>query len=222
MAPILNPNKSVIILSHPRSGSTWIQDSLPQFNLSELFTMYCGIKSVDMDTGIRYNYSTVANTDIDYRFELFDTFNDKHKAISVKTHLHLLTDSICEFFAERDLQYILLERKNKRDTFWSLLIALNTLELHNTVHKKNISVSLSSIDNAIHIMKKCDNKITTVSKRFNPIKIYYEDMIVLPKSEWWNPSTRYIVQDAKNVVTIENLTEVTDYLHNISAPQEYI
>lgn len=222
MAPILDPNKSVIILSHPRSGSTWIQDSLPQFNLSELFTMYCGIKSVDMDTGIRYNYSTVANTDLDYRFELFDTFNDKHKAISVKTHLHLLTDSICEFFAERDLQYILLERKNKRDTFWSLLIALNTLELHNTVYKKNISVNLSSIDDAIHIMKKCDNKIATVSEMFNPIKIYYEDMIDFPKSEWWNPSTRYIVQDAKNVVTIENLTEVTDYLHKISAPQEYI
>ena len=65
MAPIFNINKSVIILSHPRSGSTWIQDSLPQFNLSELFTMYCGIKSVDINTGIRYNYSTTANTDID-------------------------------------------------------------------------------------------------------------------------------------------------------------
>lgn len=222
MAPIFNINKSVIILSHPRSGSTWIQDSLPQFNLSELFTMYCGIKSVDINTGIRYNYSTTANTDIDYRFNLFDKFSEKHKAISVKTHLHLLTNQLCEFFAERDLQYILLERKNKRDTFWSLLIALNTLELHNTVNKRNTKISLSSINDAIHIMKKCDNKISTVSNMFNPIKIYYEDMICLPKSEWWNPSNKYIVQDAKNVITIENLNEVTDYLNKISAPPEYI
>ena len=78
MAPILDPTKSVIILSHPRSGSTWIQDSLPQFNLSELFTMYCGIKSVDINTGIRYNYSNVANTDLAYRFKLFDEFMQHH------------------------------------------------------------------------------------------------------------------------------------------------
>lgn len=222
MAPILDPHKSVIILSHPRSGSTWIQDSLPQFNLSELFTMYCGIKSVDIDTGIRYNYSTIANRDLDYRFELFDKFKDKHKAISVKTHLHLLTDQLCEFFAERDLQYLLLERKNKRDTFWSLLIALNTLELHNTINKKNINVSLSSIDDAVYIMRECDNKIKTVCERFNPIKIYYEDMIQLPKSEWYNPSNKYIIQDAKTKVTIDNLTEVLNYLDKISAPKEYI
>lgn len=222
MALILDPNKSVIILSHPRSGSTWIQDSLPQFNLSELFTMYCGIKSVDINTGIRYNYSTIANTDIDYRFELFDKFTKEHQAISVKTHLHLLTEQLCMFFAERDLQYLLLERKNKRDTFWSLLIALNTLELHNTINKKNINVSISSIDDAIYIMKECDRKIVSISKMFNPTKIYYEDMIALPKSEWWNPSAKYVVQDAKNIVTIENITEVMNYLHKISAPQEYI
>lgn len=222
MAPILDPTKSVIILSHPRSGSTWIQDSLPQFNLSELFTMYCGIKSVDINTGIRYNYSNVANTDLAYRFKLFDEFMQHHKAISVKTHLHLLTEEICEFFAKRDLQYILLERKNKRDTFWSLLIALNTFELHNTINKKNINVSISSIDDAIYIMKECDRKIVSISEMFNPTKIYYEDMIDLPKSDWYNPSTKYVIQDAKNIVTIDNLNEVMDYLHKISAPTEYI
>lgn len=222
MAPILDPTKSVIILSHPRSGSTWIQDSLPQFNLSELFTMYCGIKSVDINTGIRYNYSNVANTDLAYRFKLFDEFMQHHKAISVKTHLHLLTEEICEFFAKRDLQYILLGRKNKRDTFWSLLIALNTFELHNTINKKNINVSISSIDDAIYIMKECDRKIVSISEMFNPTKIYYEDMIHLPKSDWYNPSTKYVIQDAKNVVTIDNLNEVMDYLHKISAPTEYI
>ena len=47
-------------------------------------------------------------------------------------------------------------------------------------------------------------------------------MICLPKSEWCNPSNKYIVQDAKNVITIENLNEVTYYLHKISAPSEYI
>lgn len=218
----LDPNKPVVIFSHPRSGSTWIQDSLPQFNLSELFTMYCGIKSVDLEKGIRYSYSTTANTDLEYRFELYDQFLLKHKSTSVKVQLHLLTEQICEFFEKKDLQYVLLERMNKRDTFWSLLIALTTLELHNTINKKTIVIDNETIHDALHILEQCDKNIEMVCDRFNPIKIRYEDMLLLPKSEWWNPSTRYIVQDAKNVVTIENLTEVTDYLHKISAPQEYI
>jgi hypothetical protein len=222
MAFNLDTNKSVIILSHPRSGSTWIQDSLPHFNLSELFTMYCGIKQVDMDTGIKYNYSNTANNDLEYRFELFDKFVERHKAVSVKTHLHLLTEPLCKFFEQRDLQYVFLERKNKRDTFWSLLIALNTLEFHNTITKKNIVIPTHSIDDALQIMKEYYNKMDMIRIRFNPIEIYYEDMLTLPETSWWKPSTKYVVQNAKEVITIENINEVTDYLNKISAPSEYI
>jgi len=222
MAFTIDITRPIVILSHPRSGSTWIQDSLPQFNLSELFTMYCGIKSVNLDTGIQYNYSTTAANDLDYRFDLFDMFLEKHKAISVKTHLHLLTEPICDFFEKKDLQYILLKRKNKRDTFWSLLIALNTLELHNTINKKSIRVTNALIDDALYILDQCDKNTEMVTNKFNPLKICYEDMLTLPKNNWWKPSNKYVIQNAKDVVTIENINEVTEYLKKILAPPEYI
>jgi len=208
----LDPNKSIVIFSHPRSGSTWIQDSLPQFNLSELFTMYCHIKSVDINSGIRYRYSSEPANDLDYRFELFDKFQKQHNAISVKVHLHLLTDEICNFFESKDLQYILLERNNNMDTFWSLLIALNTLELHNTINTKTIFVSRQSFDDAVYIMNECKNRIDEVRRRFKPIEIIYEDLIQEPISAVWNPSSKYIIQNAKDKTEITNIEEVTFWL----------
>jgi hypothetical protein len=210
----LNPNNSVIIFSHPRSGSTWIQDSLPQFNLVELFTMYCHIKSVDIDTGIKYSYLSEPANDIDYRFELFDAFQKHHSAISVKVHLHLLTDQICEFFKSKDLQYVLLDRRNNLDTFWSLLIALNTLELHNTVNAKSIVVSRQSFDDTIDIMNSCKNKIDKIKVQFNPVNIVYEDLLTKKISSIWNPSLKYMVQNAKDKIQIENIEEVNFWLKN--------
>lgn len=208
----LDPNKSIVIFSHPRSGSTWVQDSLPQFNLSELFTMYCHIKSVDINSGIRYSYSSEPANDLDYRFELFDKFQKQHNAISVKVHLHLLTDQICDFVESKDLQYVLLERNNNMDTFWSLLIAFNTLELHNTINTKTIFVSRQSFDDAVYIINECKNRIDEVRRRFNPIEIMYEDMIQEPISTVWNPSSKYIVQNAKDKINIINIEEVTSWL----------
>jgi hypothetical protein len=208
----LDPNKSVVIFSHPRSGSTWIQDSLPQLNLVELFTMYCHIKSVDINNGIRYSYLPEPANDLDYRFELFDKFQKQHNAISVKVHLHLFTDQICKFFESKDLQYVLLERKNNIDTFWSLLIALNTLELHNTVNTKSITVSRQSFDDTIQIMDVCRNRMDEVRKQFSPIEIKYEDLIQMPPSTIWNPSSKYTVQDAKSKVEIVNIEEVNFWL----------
>jgi hypothetical protein len=103
-----------------------------------------------------------------------------------------------------------------------LLIALNTLEFHNTITKKNIVIPTHSIDDALQIMKEYYNKMDMIRIRFNPIEIYYEDMLTLPETSWWKPSTKYVVQNAKEVITIENINEVTDYLNKISAPSEYI
>jgi hypothetical protein len=208
----LDPNKSVIIFSHPRSGSTCIQDSLPQFNLVELFTMYCHIKSVDINKGIKYSYLSEPANDLDYRFELFDTFQRHHGAISVKVHLHLLTNQVCEFFRSKDLQYVLLKRRNNINTFWSLLIALNTLELHNTINTKSIIVSRQSFDDAIDIMSTCKNKIKDVKQQFNPTNIVYEDLMKEPASPTWNPSSKYIVQNAKNKIKIENIDEINQWI----------
>lgn len=211
----IDPDKPIVILSHPRSGSTWIQDSLPQFNLSELFTMYCGIKSVDIHNGIRYSYLSDPANDLDYRFKLFNMFQKHHIAISVKVHLHLLTDQICDFFESKDLQYVLLKRKNDIDTFWSLLIALNTLEFHNTVSTTDIIVSRQSFIDAIQIMNKCENRIDQVKKRFKPIEIIYEDMIQVSPSAIWNPSSNYIVQNAKEKVNIINIEEINGWLNQL-------
>ncbi len=212
---VLDPNKPVVIFSHPRSGSTWIQDSLPQFNLSELFTLYCKIKSVDLEKGIHYEYSTTAASDIDYRFELFELFKKRHTAISVKIQLHLLTRDICKFFEGQELQYVLIDRTNKLDTFWSLLIALHTLEFHNTLNTKKIVVTKELFLSAKRILNVCENTKTIIREKFKPTEIIYENFIQDSSLYTTTISKKYIVQNSKNKVVIENIEEVTDWLKNI-------
>ena len=50
---MIDSNKSVIIFSHPRSGSTWFQDGFSQYNLSELFNIYL---KYTINNGIHFSY----------------------------------------------------------------------------------------------------------------------------------------------------------------------
>ena len=81
---------------------------------------------------------------------------------------------------------------------------------------------MHSINDALQIIKEYYNKMDMIRARFNPIEIYYEDMLTLPESACWKPSNKYVIQNAKDVVTIENINEVTEYLKKILAPPEYI
>ena len=72
---MIDSNKSVIIFSHPRSGSTWFQDGFSQYNLSELFNIYL---KYTINNGIHFSYSpaycgnTDKNIELHNRFEIYN------------------------------------------------------------------------------------------------------------------------------------------------------
>jgi hypothetical protein len=64
-------------------------------------------------------------------------------------------------------------------------------------------------------MNKCENSTDAIRKRFNPIEIIYEDMIQLSPSAIWNPSSNYMVQNAKEKVNIINIEEINGWLNQL-------
>jgi hypothetical protein len=212
---MIDPNKSVIIFSHPRSGSTWMQDSLPQFNLGELFTLHCEITDQNLESKIEYKYVDFkgdVETELLKRFDVAERFMAHHSAVSIKIHVSTLTESICKFIEKHDFQYVMIERENKSDTFWSLLIALNTKQFHNKVTFTNITVPRWSFDATVKVMKDTEIKRQEVIERFSPYIVTYDELLVKEPSASWIPSKDFRVQNAKSKVKIDNLSEVQQWI----------
>lgn len=221
---MIDSNKSVIIFSHPRSGSTWFQDCLPQYNLSELFNIYLRIKNVDINNGIQYSYSHEYNGNVDKnvelnsRFEIYKQFLNSYGTVSLKIHCHHYNNSIESFLKTLDTQYVLLERRDKNATLWSLLIAWCTLQLHitsnNSKRTQSITISKEVFDQCINILNQCDNDSRIITTIYNPTIIYYEDLLTNKVFDYIVPNSTYIIQNAKEYTSIINLDEVNAWIIN--------
>lgn len=215
---VINPNKSVVIFSHPRSGSSWFQESLPQFNLRELFNPSVEILHWDTEyidyKYVKHNYEADLTKLLPERFDIFDSFVKHKKSVSVKTHTFAANKLILDFFKARDLDYLLIERKNKIDTFWSSLIAWKTMNFHDKAIEQEINVTREMFDLIIETMLIFEKDKTILATQFPIQKVYYEDLIRLPESDVWKPNNKFKVQNAKSVTKIPNLEEVNFWLSN--------
>ena len=99
-----------------------------------------------------------------------------------------------------DTQYILLERRDKIKTLWSLLIALSTFKFHITTvtSKKQQSVTISKevFDDCVNVLKHSDDNSRLIISKFNPTIIYYEDLLNGQYPTVWIPNSRYLIQIA--------------------------
>ena len=221
---MIDSNKSVIIFSHPRSGSTWFQDGFSQYNLSELFNIYL---KYTINNGIHFSYSpaycgnTDKNIELHNRFEIYNQFVEQYGAVSVKLHCNHYNDTIGSFLKTIDTHYILLERRDKIKTLWSLLIAWCTLELHITTvitskNQKSVTISKDVFDQCVNILKQCDNNSRIIISKYNPTIIYYENLLNDQYPNWWTPNSRYLIQNAKEYTNIINVDEVNNWISNFT------
>jgi hypothetical protein len=209
--------RSVIIFSSPRSGSTWFQASLPQFNLGELFNLQCRILGWDIETGIRYKFShTVDCIDIDketeYRFELYRKFKDRHQTVSVKVHSVMLNDKTNEFLLNEQPQFVLLERRNKVNMFWSYLIAWNTMNWHGGVSAQQVYITRQSFDSAIQLIGNISVINHQLKLLYDMPHVFYEDVLAWKSSATWNPNNRFKIQNARAVTEFVNKEELAVWL----------
>jgi hypothetical protein len=213
---MLDPNKSVVIFSHPRSGSTWFQKSLPQYNLNELFLLQAEISGfypdrVSLTYKEKNTYEDPAK-ELQRRFDIY-TDNANQRPVSVKIHTLLINEQITDFIRKQDTQYILLNRRNKLDTFWSAIIAWHTLNWHSVANPINLTVTRTNFDDVILWMKNHEVEREWVKSLFDVTELYFEDYINYPKSDWFSPHT-VLIQNAKSVTTIDNLDEVNQWIYS--------
>ena len=213
---MIDTTKSLVIFSHPRSGSTWFQNSLKQYSLNELFNL--NLTVVSCDKNIAFNFDkhgydlNTAELELQKRFDIFNHFESIKGTVSVKIHTSILNQQMIDFLKTKDVQYIILDRLSKSDTFWSFLIAWNLHNWHDEITEKSITVTRQSFDRVISVMSNLDMSLQFVKDNFIADTIHYEDLINMPNNNWFKSTERYKVINGKSKVTILNLDEVNAWL----------
>ena len=212
---MVDPNKSIVIFSHPRCASTWFQQSLPQMFLSELFLLRMHVFDYNIDKlSMRYVTPKMIYEDpvkeLEKRFDIFSFYAEK-KPVSVKIHTFLLNDAIIDFLKKQDVQYVLLNRVNKIDTFWSALIGWHTTNWHDVAQPMNLTITKANFNEIVSWMKNYNTECEKIKSLFDVKELYFEDYINYPKSEWFMPH-EVLIQNAKSVTTIDNLDEVNKWI----------
>lgn len=213
---MIEPNKSVVIFSHSRSGSTFFQKSLPHYYLGEMFEKQIQINGFG-NKSILANYEKGKpafdsyENELERRFKLYLHYASI-KPVSIKVLLHRKNDQIINFLKKQeDTQFVLLKRENKIDTFWSNLISWHTLDWYGPVKQTNLTIKRVIFDMVIDMMRSYQYECDNIKSMFDIKEFVYEEFIKYPKSYWFNPAPTFI-QNAKESTTITNIDEVNQWI----------
>jgi hypothetical protein len=229
---MISPSKSLVIFSHHRSGSTWFQNGLSHFNAFELLNLDISWKSIDhrpefKNSLAQYytidNYTTDLYLGIDTeneltnRFRIYNELESKHAPMSTKVHTCQVNDAVIDFLSSKELDYVLIERKDKISTFWSFIIAQTTLQFHFFQPKtQEITITKEVFKSVSDKMLDFKNEVVRLKKIFPIQHMYYEDILNLEMSDWWvRPNNRIKIQNAAIMTTITNRDEVMNWIQEI-------
>lgn len=229
---MISPSKSLVIFSHPRSGSTWFQNGLSHFNTFELLNLDISWNPIEYRPEFKnsiaqyyamgdYIPDIYLNTDmkdeLDNRFKIYNELENKHAPMSTKIHTCQVNESIVDFLSSKELDYVLIERKDKIATFWSFIIAQTTLQFHFFQPKvQEITVTKEVFKSVSDKMLNFQNEVDSLKKIFPIQHMYYEDVFNLEVSDWWvRPNNRIKIQNAAIMTTITNRDEVMNWIQEI-------
>jgi len=228
---MIDNNKSLIIFSHPRSGSTWFQCSLKHFNTMELFNLSLLFKPIPERSQFKNSIGQYYTLDypkhryyeagIDHefadRFKMYNDLERKHGPVSVRIHTFDAKDKVIDFLHTKNVNYVLIERKDKISTFWSMLVAWTTLKFHFfNPELQQITVTKEGFDMVAEILINFQSQADKLKQIFPIQHIYYEDVLNYELSDWWvRPKNGIKIQNAAKLTTILNLEEVMSWIEEI-------
>lgn len=231
---MINTNKSLVIFSHYRSGSTWFQSGLPHLSAFELFNLDLIWKShphrPEFKNSIAQYYTLTSHvpdryygddidmeTELNDRFSIYNELESKHFPISLKVHTCHVNDKLIKFLSTKDLDYVLIERRDKVATFWSHIISLTTSQFHFFEPKaQEITITKEHFKSVADKMLNFQIEVNDLKKIFPIQHMYYEDILNLEISEWWvRPNNRIKIQNAAKITTITNRDEVMSWIEEI-------
>lgn len=210
---MIDPTKNLIILTHPRSGSTWFQSKLSHFNCHELFNL-----------GVRFHYTPKGPKAIEFglkltkdelqnRIRAFNHYKKQYRTVSIKIHLNQLHDGITDFIKSEDFEIIDLRRRDIPSALMSYIIAVNTQEWTGEIQKRNIKIDYDQFCHVIESFQQCKLNNIMFHNLFPNIKtIYYEDSMHWNVSSYWKFKSWIRKQDAKSITVIENLDALNRWI----------
>ena len=206
-------SKNVVIISHPRSGSYWLQECLyKHYNMDELFNVRNITKVFTTPKKLLVsNYSENNTHDKTVRESIFNSIEIPKV---VKIHSFQIDDWIKFWILKQNnIAVIFLERQNKEVAFKSLLISNHLKKFKGDMPALNISVNLDTVKECYNaIFHSCD--FTNIIKsKFQSLHLYYEDALLMKQTSWFDPNKVEIKkQDTTKKIQITNYDEVLKLL----------
>ena len=210
----IDVNKDITLISHPRSGSYWLQSCFPHYNCREGLNVHIVYSPEDRFNEVQSNFTPINATLMEQaltaRINLIDSIKQPK---CVKIHTSYINSRILDWINSQDSKIVWLTRRDKLAAFRSLLIADVTHRYWGTHDRKTIKVDLSRVLKIYSILFD-ESRDEFIKRNLNREIEYvcYEDLLSDPTFV----ETFMIKQDSNNVV-IENWQCVIDYLnhHNL-------
>ena len=213
----INPNRDVIIISHPRSGSTWLQSCLPHVNCFEPFSKFITInfhgdhvKCTLLKEPKQYSESEFVTMMSDRILEMSGLTKPK----SVKIHsFYLNRPDMVDWINAQDATVVFLGRRDKLKAFKSLLIAYSLHAYIGPISKSSVTVDMNMV---AELYKRVNDPNIDLNK--NKLKhkiqtVYYEDLILENKLVSSNPPA--VKQNTTDVV-IENWDQIHEWMLSVN------
>lgn len=217
----INPNRDVIIIGHPRSGSFWMQSCLPHFNGRETFnTVNFDILRIEGNRFFLSNYKSVLLDKQQEDIEIAKRI-DLLKQVSVPKCVKILTfqfqyahrteynQNIFDWVNSQDADVYWIKRKDKLASFKSLLVADSLGAYVGKIKHTETTINVDRLPWLIDSLTY--NKDQYIRSQINKpiIDVTYEDLLIDP--EFDKSSTNMVEQNSTHV-NITNWDEVVNNL----------
>ena len=213
----INPDQDVIIISHPRSGSTWLQSCLPHVNCSEPFSKFVTVNFHGNDVTFDQDPEPTQYSESEFVTMMSDRIaglSKVSKPKSVKIHsFYLNRPDIVDWVNSQNATVVFLERRDKLKAFKSLAIAY-------TLNAWMIPITASSVTVDMDMVVNLYNRVIDPNVESNKNKLkhkiqtaYYEDLMLENKLVSSNPPAQ---KQNTTDVTIENWNQIHEYMLSIN------
>lgn len=218
---IVNKNKDVIIIGHPRSGSFWMQSCLPHFNCRETFnTVNFDILRIEGNRFFLSKYKSVLldkaqeDAEIEKRIALLNQVAVP-KCVKILTfqfqyaHRTEYNQRIFDWVNQQDADIYWIKRKDKLASFKSLLVADSLGAYVGKIAQTETSINVDRLPWLIDSLTY--SKDSYIRSQINKpiIDVTYEDLLEDPE---FDKSQTTMVEQHSTDVAITNWNQVVDSL----------
>lgn len=217
----IEPNKDLIIIGHPRSGSFWLQSCMPHFNCRETFnTVNFDILRIQDNRFFLSQYKSVIlpkdqeEIEIQNRLKWLEQVKTP-KCVKILTFQFQYAErkeynqTIFDWVNAQDANIVWIKRKDNEASLKSLLVADALGAYVGKINAKSVTVNLDRLPWLIDSLTYCKDDFIR-SKINKPIvDVVYEDLLADPN---FDKSRSNMVEQHTTDVKITNYDEVLKYI----------